>query len=115
MVLTLMTYCVALLIVLPLAAAVAYFVPTRYQPLAVAGIVCIGLTPSIAPATIAAAIVMPFGLLLAISVFSSAIGELGALVSTFRNWHLIAFPTTFCATYAMVRIMQRDRRRRESL
>ena len=114
MVLTLLIYCVASLIVIPLAAAVADSVPARYQPLAVACVVCIGLTPSFAPATIAL-VMVPFGLLVALGLFSGDVGELGALVGVFWIWHLIAFPTTFFATYAIVRILQRDRIRGESL
>jgi hypothetical protein len=99
-------YLFALLIFLPLASAVAELVPARYQPFAVAVTICIGLTPSLAPATIAV-IVVPFGLNLLVAIFAAEMQELGELIAIFAIWHLLAFPTTFAITYALTRLFLR--------
>ena len=60
------------------------------------------LTPSWGPATITVVLV-PFGLLFLVTLFTWSWGELAALVSLFPLWHAIAFPVTAFISYVVIR------------
>ena len=60
------------------------------------------LTPSWGPATITVVLV-PFGLLFIVTLFTWSWGELAGLVSLFPLWHAIAFPVTALISYLVIR------------
>ena len=60
------------------------------------------LTPSWGPATITVVLV-PFGLLFLVTLFTWSWGELVALVGLFPLWHAIAFPDTALISYLVIR------------
>ena len=60
------------------------------------------LTPSWAPVTITVVLV-PFGLLFFVTLFTWSWGELAGMVSLFPLWHAIAFPVTALISYFVIR------------
>ena len=60
------------------------------------------LTPSWGPVTITVVLV-PFGFLFFVTLFTWSWGELAALVSLFPLWHAIAFPATALISYFVIR------------
>ena len=60
------------------------------------------LTPSWGPATITVVLV-PFGFLFIVTLFTWSWGELAGLVSLFPLWHAIAFPVTALISYFVIR------------
>ena len=60
------------------------------------------LTPSWGPVTITVVLV-PFGLLFIVTLFTWSWGELAGLVSLFPLWHAIAFPVTALISYLVIR------------
>ena len=60
------------------------------------------LTPSWGPATITVVLV-PFGLLFFVALFTWSWGELAALMGLFPLWHAIAFPVTALVAYLVLR------------
>lgn len=60
------------------------------------------LTPTWGPATITVVLV-PFGFLFTVTLFTWSWGELAGLVSLFPLWHAIAFPITAFISYYLIR------------
>jgi len=71
------------------------------------------LTPSFGPATITFVIV-PFGLLFGIALFSAAWVDLGGLVRLFPIWHIVAFTGTAVISYVVVRVLLSNNRLKRS-
>ena len=60
------------------------------------------LARSLAPVTIAA-IPVPFAVILGIGIFAAVMNEVLDLVTLFRTWHLVSFPTTAFVVYLIAR------------
>jgi hypothetical protein len=67
------------------------------------------LTPSFGPATITF-VMVPFGLLFGITLFSGAWLDLAGLVGHFPIWHIIAFTGTAVVSYVVARVLLSNNR-----
>jgi hypothetical protein len=67
------------------------------------------LTPSFGPATITF-VMVPFGLLFGIALFSGAWVDLGGLVGLFPVWHIVAFTGTAVVSYIAARVLLSNNR-----
>lgn len=93
------------LAVWPLSRRLSYM--SRVAALVVSGTLL--LTPSWGPVTIAA-VPVPFGLLLGVTLFGGGWLELASLVGLFGTWHLVAFPATATVFYVVVRLLLSNQR-----
>lgn len=76
--------------------------PDSPRSLILVAIATLLLTPSWAPVTITVVLV-PFGLLFIVTLFTWSWGELVGLVSLFPLWHAIAFSVTALISYFVIR------------
>ena len=81
-----------------IAAVPILLLPDRFRAATFALVFTLVVTPTWAPATIAA-VPVPFGFLLIISLAGNAFHELIGLLAMFWEWHLVAFPLVFAASY----------------
>ncbi len=93
-------FLVAILFLLAVIAGITRLSDRKIRPIVFATLSMLLLTPSFAPATVVV-VPVPFGVILAIGIFSGAIQEVPSLVSLFWQWHIVVFPLTWGVSYLL--------------